>query len=419
MALVICSISHQHAPIEVREQFSLAPEEWSIALKDLAGIPGFNEVVILSTCHRTEVVCDTLYPHKLAAWLCDFHQLEIAHYAPYLTIYRDETAVQHLMKTACGLDSLILGEPQILGQMKDAYAFAQKTGTVGKLLNRLFQQAFSVAKAVRSKTAIGQHCVSVASTAVKLAQDFFPDLSARSALLIGAGDTIELSIKHLYEQGVRHLMFANRTFTKAQALAQKYQGRAVALPMLSSILAQHDIVISATSSATPILGKGCVERALKWRQHRPLLLIDLAMPRDIEPEVAMLPDVYLYDVDALQEQVQVGMKARRVSANLGMRIIAQQTKAFMQWQATQSATEIIRSYRHDGEQLRDTELELATKALSQGQDPLTVLSQLAHRLTNKLMHHPTVQLRDMHHQPDENTVIANQPTMPADIVALS
>ncbi|HLF67585.1 MAG TPA: glutamyl-tRNA reductase, partial [Gammaproteobacteria bacterium] len=316
MALVICSISHHSAPIEVREQFALGGDEAPLALRDLAAQSEFNEAVILSTCHRTEVFCDTLYPEKLASWLCDFHQLSVAQYLPYITIYCDDEAVQHAMQTACGLDSLILGEPQILGQIKAAYAHAQQIGTVGKLLNRLFQQVFSVAKTVRSQTAIGANTTSVASTAVKLAQHFFTDLSSRSALLIGAGDTIELSVKHLFDHGVRQLMFANRTFSKAQALAQKYQGRAVALPMLSSILAQHDIVISATTSATPILGKGCIERALKWRGHRPLLLIDLAMPRDIEPEVAMLKDVYLYDVDALQDQVQAGMNARRQAAHL-------------------------------------------------------------------------------------------------------
>jgi glutamyl-tRNA reductase len=417
MALVICSISHRSAPIEVREQFALTPEEWPVALKDLAHQVGFNEVVILSTCHRTEVFCDTLYPHKLAAWLCDFHQLNVTQYLPYLTLYRDQAAVRHLMQTACGMDSLILGEPQILGQIKEAYAHAQKAGTVGKLLNRLFQQTFSVAKTVRSETAIGANSVSVASTAVKLAQHFFTDLPARSALLIGAGDTIELSVKHLYEQGVRQLMFANRTFAKAQAFAQKYQGRAVALPMLSSILAQHDIVISATSSATPILGKGCVERALKWRNKRPLLLIDLAMPRDIEPEVAMLEDVHLYDVDALQDQVEASMKARQLAANLAMRIINQQVQLFMQWLALQSATEIIRSYRYDGEQLRDKELMQAMQALKCGQDPQAVITELAHRLTNKLMHHPTVQLRDVTHH--EDIAIANQTLIAAAEVATS
>ncbi len=241
MALVICSISHRNAPIEVREQFALTPQEWPIALRDLASQAGFHEAVILSTCHRTEVFCDTLHPHKLAAWLCEFHQLNTQAYLPYLTLYTDSDAVRHVMQTACGLDSMILGEPQILGQIKQAYAQAQQVGTVGKLLNRLFQSVFSVAKTVRSETAIGANSVSVASSAVKLAQHFFTDLSKRSALLIGAGDTIELSVKHLYEQGMRQFTFANRTFAKAQAFTQKYQGRAVALPMISSILAQHDV----------------------------------------------------------------------------------------------------------------------------------------------------------------------------------
>ncbi|MGA2654770.1 MAG: glutamyl-tRNA reductase [Gammaproteobacteria bacterium] len=393
MALVICSISHRSAPIDVREQFALTPQEWPIALRDLAGQAGFNEAVILSTCHRTEVFCDTLHPHKLAAWLCDFHQLDIEQYSPYLTLYCDDDAVRHVMQTACGLDSMILGEPQILGQMKQAYAQAQQTGTVGKLLNRLFQTVFSTAKTVRSQTAIGANPVSVASTAVKLAEDFFQDLSTQSALLIGAGDTIELSVKHLYEHGVRQFTFANRTFAKAQAFTQKYQGRAVALPMISSILAKHDVVISATTSPTPILGKGCVERALQWRGNRPLLLIDLAMPRDIEPEVANLNHVHLYDVDALHEQVQAGIKARQQAAHLAMRIINQHVALFMQWLGTQSATHIIRSYRQEGERMRDAELQAALQALNNQQDPEQVITQLAHRLTNKLMHEPTVQLR--------------------------
>lgn len=395
MALVICSISHRNAPIDVREQFALTPQEWPIALRDLAGQAGFNEAVILSTCHRTEVFCDTLHPQKLAAWLCDFHQLDPEQYLPYLTLYSDADAVRHVMQTACGLDSMILGEPQILGQMKQAYAQAQQTGTVGKLLNRLFQSVFSTAKTVRSETAIGVNPVSVASTAAKLTQQFFTDLSARSALLIGAGDTIELSVKHLHEHGMRQFTFANRTFAKAQAFTQKYQGRAVALPMISSILAQHDVVISATSSATPVLGKGCVERALQWRRNRPLLLIDLAMPRDIEPEVAMLSDVHLYDVDALHDQVQAGIKARQQAAHLAMRIINQHVALFMQWLGTQSSTHIIRSYRQEGERLRDAELEAAMQALDNQQDPKLILEQLAYRLTNKLMHQPTVQLREV------------------------
>lgn len=395
MALVICSISHRNAPIEVREQFALTPQEWPIALRDLAVQAGFNEAVILSTCHRTEVFCDALHPEKLATWLCEFHQLNTEQYLPYLTLYTDQDAVRHVMQTACGLDSMILGEPQILGQIKQAYAQAQSVGTVGKLLNRLFQTVFSVAKTVRSETAIGANPVSVASTAVKLTQHFFTDLSMRSALLIGAGDTIELSVKHLYEHGMRQFTFANRTFAKAEAFTQKYQGRAVALPMISSIVAQHDVVISATTSATPILGKGCIERALQWRSNKPLLLIDLAMPRDIEPEVAMLKDVHLYDVDALHDQVQAGIKARQQAAHLAMRIINQQVALFMQWLATQSTTQIIRSYRQIGERLRDAELESALHALANQQDPEQVLTQLAYRLTNKLMHQPTVQLRDI------------------------
>jgi glutamyl-tRNA reductase len=250
-----------------------------------------------------------------------------------------------------------------------------------------------------------------------LAHDFFTDLSGRSALLIGAGDTIDLSVKHLYQHGVREFMFANRTFAKAQALAQKYQGRAVALPMLSSILAQHDLVISATASNTPILGKGCVERALKWRKNKPLLLIDLAMPRDIEPEVAMLPDVHLYDVDALQDAVQAGKKARQSAAHVANRIIQQHVITFMEWQALQSASELIRSYRYQGESLRDAELSVATAALNRGEDPQQVLSQLAYRLTNKLMHHPTVQMREMHEDDNSDMEIANKEHV-ADVVTL-
>jgi glutamyl-tRNA reductase len=302
-------------------------------------------------------------------------------------------AVRHALRVASGLDSLVLGEPQILGQMKDAYTTASSAGTLGNLLDRLFQHTFSVAKQVRTDTAIGASPVSVAFAAVSLARQIFTDFKDHTALLIGAGETIELAARHLHEIGIGRMIIANRTVERARAVAQEFDAYAISLPEIPSHLAEADIVISSTASPLPILGKGSVESALKIRKHKPILMVDIAVPRDIESEVGQLSDVYLYTVDDLQEIIQEGLRSRQEAAAQAEEIIDVQVSHFMNWIRSLGAVDTIRAVRENAEHKRDIELEHALNLIAAGKDPEMVLKQLAHRLTNKLLHEPSAQLK--------------------------
>jgi glutamyl-tRNA reductase len=288
---------------------------------------------------------------------------------------------------------MILGEPQILGQMKDAYQHAQQAGTIGKLLTRLFQYSFAVAKQVRTDTAIGASPVSVAFAAISLAKQFFTDFSHHTALLIGAGDTVELAARHLHENGIGCMIIANRTVERAHTLARDFGAYAIALSDLPAHMAEPDLVISSTASQLPILGKGAVERAIKHRKRKPMLMIDLAVPRDIEPEVGDMEDVFLYTVDDLQNIIEEGLKSRREAAHQAHQIIDSQTVHFMGWIRSLDAVSTIRSYREQADQLREMELTKAKRRLARGDHPEEVLQRLAHALTNKLTHAPSAQMR--------------------------
>jgi glutamyl-tRNA reductase len=295
---------------------------------------------------------------------------------------------------------MILGEPQILGQMKDAFAHAHKAGVTGKILNRLFQQTFTVAKQVRTDTAIGASAVSVASAAVSLARQIFSDLTSQTVLLIGAGETIELCARHLREQKVRHMIVANRTLERAQLLAAEFGAEAISLAELPARLADADIVITSTASQLPILGKGAVESALKARRHRPMFLVDIAVPRDIEAEVGELADVYLYTVDDLKEVVQENLETRREAAREAESIIDTHVTDFMRWARSLDAVPTIRALRDEIDRLREHELERARARLKRGDDPHEVLDQLARALSNKFTHTPSDALTRAGHEAD-------------------
>jgi len=308
--------------------------------------------------------------------------------------------LRHLLGVASGLDSLVLGEPQILGQTKGAYQAAVRTGLLGGRLSRLFQQAFAAAKQVRSETAIGARPVSVAYAAVSLARQIFASLEGRRALLVGAGEMIELTVRHLCEQGLGGVVVANRSLERARRLAEVHAGEAVALGEIGEHLAGVDMVISCTGAELPVLGKGMVERALRSRRHAPLFMVDLAVPRDIEPEVGELSDVYLYGLDDLREVIEEGRRARAAAAEQAELILEAHVERYLAWERTQAAVGSIRAYRARAAATREELLEQARRRLARGEDPEAVLEHLAHRLTNRLIHAPTVGLRQAAEQGD-------------------
>jgi len=400
MTLLAFGINHKTAPVDIREKVAFAPEKLSLALQELTQQTPINEAAILSTCNRTELYCDLEDDNfqALIDWFSRFHDLSADDVKPYIYAHTDIDAVQHILRVASGLDSLVLGEPQILGQIKDAYSKANDAGTLGQQLNRLFQHTFTVAKQVRTDTAIGASAVSVAFAAVSLAKQIFSDLSEHTAMLIGAGETIELVARHLSEQNVSKIIVANRTVERAEVLARQFNAEAIALTDMPERLVDADIIISSTASQLPILGKGAVERALKKRKHRPMFMVDIAVPRDIEPEVSEFNDVYLYTVDDLQGVIEDNLKSRQEAAEQAEEIILLQTEHFMGWLRSLDAVDTIRQYRDQAEQARDDVLAQAQRQLASGKDAQEVMNEMARTLTNKLIHTPTSQMKQAAHE---------------------
>ncbi len=395
MGLLAVGINHNSAPVTLRERVAFAPDRMAEALRALTEIPPVREAAIISTCNRTELYCGVEESSDAAVieWLSAYHQLPPGDVDPFIYRHPDASAVRHILRVASGLDSMVLGEPQILGQVKDAYRTASQAGTLGLLLGKLFQHTFSVAKQVRTDTAIGSSAVSVAFAAVSLAKQIFGDLSTQSALLIGAGETIELVARHLHENGIGRLIVANRTVERAHTLAELFDGYAIALKEMPAHLPDADIIISSTASQLPILGKGAAERAVRQRKHRPILMVDIAVPRDIEPEVGELDDVYLYTVDDLREVIEENLKSRREAAKQAEEIIDAQTVQFMNWVRSLGAVSTIRAFRGSADELRQQVLNAALQRLNGGKSPEEVMQWLAHTLTNKLIHVPSDQLR--------------------------
>ena len=395
MAFIALGINHKTASVAVRERVAFSPEQLVEALRQLCRVVGSREAAILSTCNRSELYLEVEHaqPQAVLEWLAQFHQVPVEDLQACAYVHQDDQAVQHMMRVACGLDSLVLGEPQILGQIKSAYAVAREAGTLGPILGRLFQATFSTAKTVRTDTAIGENPVSVAFAAVSLAKQIFTDMSHSQALLVGAGETITLVARHLFEQGVKKIVVANRTLERATALASEFGAQAILLSDIPDALVNSDIVISSTASQLPILGKGAVERALKLRKHKPIFMVDIAVPRDIEPQVGELDDVYLYSVDDLHEVVTENLKSRQGAAKAAEELVVRGPSDFMQRMRELEAVDVLRAYRQQGERLRDEELARAQRALANGASPEDALAALARGLTNKLLHAPSVQLK--------------------------
>ena len=395
MALFILGLSHKSAPLELREKVAVDAEQLPRALDELNGATGVRESVILSTCNRTELYCDVESDgaRHLGTWLQQHGAIAQTEIEPHLYRLSDELAVRHALRVASGLDSLILGEPQVLGQMKEAYRSAVSAGTVGKFLNRLMQFSFSTAKLIRSETEIGSTPVSVAYAAVKLAQQIHGDLEPRSALLIGAGDTISLVASHLAGANIGRLVIANRSYDNAATLASRHGGEAIELTDIATYLPQVDIVVSSTASRLPIVTRGIVELALQKRNNEPMFIVDLAVPRDVEAAVGELDDAYLYSVDDLENVVATNMQLRHEAAAQAEEMVHLQVQEHMDWMQVQSSSATIAAYRAQGESTRDEILGRALKRIEKGDRPEAVLEYLAHTLTNKLMHHPTTSLR--------------------------
>jgi len=405
MGILAFGISHKSASVDLRGQIAFAPEIVVQTLKAARVSMKVQEIALLSTCNRTEIYLQgDVSDQQLLEWLASSKGVELTLLEPYFYCHRGEDAIRHMMRVASGLDSLVLGEPQIFGQIKSAYAVGREAGTVAIYLNQAFQQAFSAAKRVRSETAIGQNPVSVAYASVSLAEQIFTDLNSAHALLIGAGETIELVARHLKEKNIGQITVANRTLNRAQELAADFSAEAILLSDIPDVLHRSDIVISSTASQLPILGKGAVEAALKRRKHKPMFMVDIAVPRDIEAQVEELADVYLYSVDDLEEVIQDNMRARQVAADLGQTIIDQEVQSWTKQQRALAAVDTIKAFRDSVEIIRDGEIEKAHSALERGQNAAEVINTLARNLTNKLLHKPTTKLKQAGEEGRDDTI---------------
>ncbi len=395
MGLLALGINHKTASLALREKVAFTPERLEVALREACAQAGVQELAIVSTCNRTEFYgrAPGQAADALLDWLSQFQQLPLAEITASLYRHEGEAAVRHMMRVAAGLDSMVLGEPQILGQVKTAYSQAASAGTLGPELERLFQSTFATAKQVRTETAIGANPVSVGYAAVQLARQIFSDLRDTEALLIGAGEMIELVGKHLFEQGVTRITVANRTLSRGMALAEQFGGRAVALEDIPEALARADIVISSTAAPLPIVGKGMAERALKKRRHRPIFMVDIAVPRDIEPEVAELQDIYLYTVDDLQSVIEENIRSRQEAALEAEAIVEARARQFMQQKREQGALGVMTAWRQQADVVREQELAKALGALRKGDDAAAVLEKLSRQLMNKMLHVPTIAMK--------------------------
>lgn len=391
--LLAFGMNHKTAPLSVRERLALTPEKTIEALQHLKNEPLVEEAAILSTCNRTEIYVHTEQPFAVAEWLAEHQQFKLSEFETCCYYYQDKEAVKHMMRVACGLDSMILGEPQIFGQMKQAFQHAHTAGTLGFQLQNLFQTIFSVSKNVRHQTHIGENSISLAYTIAKMAQKIFTRLPEQKILFIGAGETIELIATHFYGMGCRNIVIANRTLKNAENLAKNMQAEMILLSNIPNRLKEMDIVISATDSDLPLLGKGTVENALKQRKRRPMLMVDLAVPRDIEPEIAALEDVYLYNIEDLQNLITQNYQTRTEAAAEAESMIELQATHYLQQIKIHAVGDLIQQYRSETTALCDAELVRALQQLQSGRDPALVLHEFAHRFINKTLHRPTENLR--------------------------
>ena len=411
MTLLALGLNHQTAPLALRERVAFPADRLVTAVEDLRArlsnlIP---EGAILSTCNRTEIYVSTSAAQTstvhlreaLLGWLGQHHQVDGSDLDPHLYLRQDGDAVRHAFRVASGLDSMVLGEPQILGQMKDAARAAQSAHALGSNLHQLFQRSFAVAKEVRSSTEIGTQSVSMAAAAVRLCQRVFGDLNGSRVLFVGAGEMIELCATHFAAQHPKQMVVANRTLERAEKLAERFSADTMALADLPSRLETFDIVVSCTASTLPLIGLGLVERALKARRRRPVVMVDLAVPRDIEPEVARLQDVFLYTVDDLGRMVQTNMASRQAAVSQAEAIIETGVASFMGWMQTRQSVPVIKQLHERSDAVANAEIARARKMLARGDDPQHVIELLARTMAAKFMHGPTRLIKQSNQQPDE------------------
>ncbi|MGD9842536.1 MAG: glutamyl-tRNA reductase [Steroidobacteraceae bacterium] len=417
MSFIVVGINHRTAPVAIREQVAFANPELPSALSELRQLPQVSEALIVSTCNRTEIYCHVEPPlthssaesiQPLLQWLTEWHELgsQDLHECAYQ--HHDAAAVRHAFAVAAGMDSMMVGEAQILGQLKEAYRIAQQHGGTGPYLNRLFQAAFSAAKRVRTETRIGANAVSVASAAVSMARRVFEDFSERTVLLVGAGNTISLAAKHLYANGARRMIVANRTLQRAQTLAAEFNAYAITLDSLDGHLAEADIVVSSTASPTPVITFNAVQAALRARKHRPMFMADIAVPRDIEAQVAELDDVYLFTIDHLQQVVSNNVAARQEAATHADGLLNEDVLHFTRQLRTLDAVPTIRLIRDEAEIIRQQTVGQARRMLSNGRPAAEVLEFLADTLTHRLLHTPSQRLRDAGTQGEAELIRAAQ-----------
>ncbi|MCK5719047.1 MAG: glutamyl-tRNA reductase [Thiomargarita sp.] len=410
MQLFAFGLNHNTAPVELREQVNFSPEQIKYALNEIIERELAQEIVIISTCNRTELYCglecDTM--QAIMHWLAQHNNIEPQLLKQHLYTYTQADVAQHLFRVACGLDSMILGEPQILGQIKTAYSTAHKAGTSKQLLNKLFEYSFSVAKQVRTDTAIGSSPVSVAFAAVRLAQQIFGDLNNYTALLIGAGETVELAARHLHENQLGRMIIANRTVEKARQLAKEFSGYAITLEEIPAHLVEVDIVLSSTGSTTPILYKKDVIEVIQKRKHRPMFMVDIAVPRDIEPTIGELEDVYLYSVDDLNEVIQDNLRSREQAALKAEEIIDTQVAHFIGWLNSLNVVDTICHLRDQTQEYRHEIVKKAKRMVDNGKSPYEAIDYLAHTLTNTFLHTPCTQLRQAGYEGRDDLVAVVQ-----------
>lgn len=395
MPIQVCGINHKTASLELREKLAFSPQGLQQSLSSIQHELGIVEVAILSTCNRTEVYFCKAEPDAIITWLSRHQGVNPDHLQKHLYSYRGAEAVTHLLRVASGLDSMVVGEAQIFSQVKQAYQGALQAGTVGQTLQRLFQMVFSATKRVRSKTGLGAHSLSIVYCAFQLAQHIFEKIEEKQVLVIGAGETSSLVLRYLKVYGVKRVLIANRNNQRANELAELYHAEAISLAQVPDYIGHCDLIFTATASTLPLLGKGMFERAMKQRKHRPLLVLDLAVPRDVEPEVADIADVYLYTVDDLQAIVQDNLKHRQFAAEQAEQLIELEAEEFRRWQQSLSAVETICDYRAKIKELTQQELKKANLRL-QHEDLSSeqVLQHFAYRLSQRLMHLPSVKLRE-------------------------
>lgn len=395
MQLYTIGLNHTTAPIEIRENVAFAVDSMRQALSDLT-VKDANEAAILSTCNRTEIYVQSAEATPIINWLANYHRLDINHLQPYTYTLANQDAVKHAFRVASGLDSMVLGEAQILGQFKQSVKLAQEAGTLGANLHKLFQRTFEVAKEVRTNTDIGGSSISMAAAAVKLAQRIFGNLSQQRVLFIGAGEMVTLCANHFAAQKPKSMTVANRTIDRGKELAEKINARAILLNDLPEYFSDFDIVITCTASQLPIVGLGMVERAIKARRHRPIFMVDLAVPRDIEAEVSELDDVFLYTVDDLAQVVTDGIENRQEAAITAESIVEARVQSFMQWLHKRNSVPTIKALRDQAEAMRAAELEKALKLIQKGERPEKALEMLSLAITNKFLHAPSHALNQSH-----------------------